>query len=453
MIPTTLLILALAIQEPAGWDATYQRGRQLLLDGKVAQAITLYEGAIKTYPTFDGAHFALAEAHRRAALEAELKGPAQTTARRQHLELAATHYRHAADRRGDYRQNAVGYLMTVLGPDELDRPNDVVPVARDYIEISPNSHIGYIALAQALSATGQEAAATSTFLRARTAIRPEGAGFFATTIIEYVIGTKTAAPADLKVLLEYAEGIVERELKEDPSSRAMITAKAAAASYRSQRLETDPARKRAAKAEADRLMDRLFALSRANATPEPPPANLKVPAPPPVPPPPPPGYLEADKNAHDLLDRKQFAAAAAIYEKFIKSDPTFPPPYYLRLQALLLDGQRVTIDAVLKTARAAVPATPVLRHIAGSYLFDIVQAVKTLSPAEARTLLVEAGTVLDEAIKLKPDYYEAVVYKSLVSRTRAKYETDPLLIKSLIAEAERLSAEAEKLRNRAPLGA
>jgi hypothetical protein len=63
-------------------------------------------------------------------------------------------------------------------------------------------------------------------------------------------------------------------------------------------------------------------------------------------------------------------------------------------------------------------------------------------------LLSEARALLDEALKKNPAYWEAVVYKSLVVRGQAKYETDPALAKTLIAEADRLRAQADAMRKK-----
>ena len=71
-------------------------------------------------------------------------------------------------------------------------------------------------------------------------------------------------------------------------------------------------------------------------------------------------------------------------------------------------------------------------------------------PAQAgcRELLGEATGSLDAALKMRPDYMEAIVYKSLVLRLQAeRVEQDAARIKSLQAEANRLAEQAKKLRS------
>lgn len=440
----TLLVVALFMQAPAGWDATYLRAQQLMLDNKIADAIKLFESVVKAAPAFDDARYALADAHRGAAREAAMGGPSQDAAKRQHLEAAATHCRQVAERKGDYQQLAVGNLMNLYGEDELNQPSEVVRFARKYIQLSPSSPFGHITLARALSATGQKAAATTAFLSARMAVPATDSEILAVAIVNYVVQTQAGSTADLKTLLDYSDGPIERGLKNDPKDRTLIMAKGASALFRAQRLEADPARKRALEAEASRQMDRLHELSG------PPAETLAFPDLPP-PPPPPPGraeYLAAHARAEGLMSRKQYSAAAGVYEKFAKSHPEFVPPHYLRVQALLLAGQRATIDASLKAARQAIPSEPETRHMAATYLVDTVNSIKSIAPADAKKLLEAAMVLLEDALKAKADYWQAVMFKSIVISARAKFETDPARVTSLIAEADRLRAQAEAMRKK-----
>ena len=100
----------------------------------------------------------------------------------------------------------------------------------------------------------------------------------------------------------------------------------------------------------------------------------------------------------------------------------------------------------MKTARASIAPSPEARHTAGTFLFDMVTTNKTIAAADAKLLLAEARSLLDEALQKKPSYWEALVYKSLVVRTQAKYETDPAIVQKLTAEADRLRAQAEAMR-------
>jgi hypothetical protein len=172
--------------------------------------------------------------------------------------------------------------MAVYGKDELDRPGDLVPFARQYIQISPQSAIGHAALANALTSSGQEAAATSALLAARKAVDTGDAKLLATVIVEHVQHTKTSSASDLTALLDWADATLDRLLRDDPADRRLLLTKAASASQRGDRLATDPERKRVLKIEADRALKRFEDANpdRRSDSPDPAPSAL-----PPVPPP------------------------------------------------------------------------------------------------------------------------------------------------------------------------
>lgn len=436
-------------QAPAGWDATHQRVLQLILDKKTAEAIAVLEGVLKSSPGFDPARYELADTQRMLALEATLKGASQEATARREFERAAANYRRVAEGASQYKQLAVGKLLVLYGPDELNRPAEVIPFARQYVQISPESAIGHVTLANALMATGQEAAATKALLTARTAVRTGDALLLATMFVDYALKTKTSPAADLKALVDWADRVLDAELRQSPKDRQLLLTRAASASFRAERLETDPARKRALKAEADRAFSRFEdANPNRGAVPSAPPASEFASLPPPPPPPPrmPSDFEKAMAEGSNLVAGKQYTAAAALWEKLIKSNPEFPPPHYLRANALLLAGQRQAVDAGLKAARTSIGAGAESRHMAATYLFDMVTSNKAIAASDARMLLGEALLMADDALKKNPKYWEAVVYKSLIVRTQAKYETNPAVARKLIAEADRLRAQAEALR-------
>ena len=106
-------------------------------------------------------------------------------------------------------------------------------------------------------------------------------------------------------------------------------------------------------------------------------------------------------------------------------------------------------DMALRDLRAATPADPQAKHVVGTYLWDMVSRNKTLPREVSAKLLAEAVVALDGALKVKPDYMEALVYKSLVLRLQAeRVEQDPARAKALIAEADRLAALAKKLQGK-----
>ena len=122
-----------------------------------------------------------------------------------------------------------------------------------------------------------------------------------------------------------------------------------------------------------------------------------------------------------------------------------------RLVQTLIPVPAAVTDAALRDLRAATPADPQAKQVVGTYLWDMVNRSKTLPREASARLLAEAVIALDGALKTKPDYMEAIVYKSIVLRLQAdRVEQDPARAKALIAEADRLAALAKKLPRKLP---
>ena len=165
----------------------------------------------------------------------------------------------------------------------------------------------------------------------------------------------------------------------------------------------------------------------------------------------------ADALADLYANREQGYSTDAVKEYLKGIDPAEIRAYASRVHAL---GQKVddavasltqlqaTVATAVKAARSAIGAAAEQRHMAATYLFDMVNTNKTIGAADARMLLGEARLLLDDALKKNPAYWEAVVYKSLVVRSQARYETDPAVVKTLTAEADRLLAQAEAMRKK-----
>jgi tetratricopeptide (TPR) repeat protein len=133
----------------------------------------------------------------------------------------------------------------------------------------------------------------------------------------------------------------------------------------------------------------------------------------------------------------------------IKRNPADPTFHCLLLRILLATGRSQETDTVLRTARALTPATAEQRYQMGAGLWDIVSHDPKLARTDAQKLLAEAVAVLDEALTLKPDYREALVFKKLVLDLQAtRVEQDATRIKALRAEIERLDKVVKELMAR-----
>jgi len=432
-----LVITATLAQTPAGWDDTYRRGLQLMADGKAAEAIRLFDGVVQRAPAFGSGHAALADAHRVRADELAGGATPPPAAWRQALEAAARHYRRAIELQAPEQPLAVMHLMRIYGEDGLNQAAEQATFARQHVALQPDSAIGHTMLAQALRRSGQPAAATAALLAGRVAVRGSGRLLLATMMVEHGTANTDVPPGDLRQLLDYAAPVLDEAIKESPSDRQRVRTKVALLMLRADRVETDPKRRQALRAEADRLFDAGRSAS---------PAPAAAPASGPLDPPP--GYGAASTEAAALMAKGQFVQAAAVYERFVTSHPAYPPAHYQRLGALLAGGRRDGIDAALKAARTAAPATPPARRLMGVYLLDVGTKTKGLAPGDAAVLLAEANRCFDEVLAAQPEAMEALVYKGLVLRALAPLESDPVRAKALVAEADRLRARAEAVRKK-----
>jgi tetratricopeptide (TPR) repeat protein len=72
---------------------------------------------------------------------------------------------------------------------------------------------------------------------------------------------------------------------------------------------------------------------------------------------------------------------------------------------------------------------------------------------ETKRLYVEKGIkAIDEAIRIRPDYVEAIVYKNLLLRLQANLETSPARQQALIKQADVLRDQAEEIRKKKATG-
>ena len=143
-----------------------------------------------------------------------------------------------------------------------------------------------------------------------------------------------------------------------------------------------------------------------------------------------------------------YQEAAAVYETFIASHPTFAPPYYLRVGVLLRAGQTASVEPALRAARQAIPATYESRYLGATYLEELVRKNTAIGATDATLALAEAVTLLDEALTLRPNDVNALVYKALALRGQARFASDPAVAKTLTAEADRLLAAAQAARQK-----
>jgi TonB family protein len=107
--------------------------------------------------------------------------------------------------------------------------------------------------------------------------------------------------------------------------------------------------------------------------------------------------------------------------------------------------------ATLEESAALDPSDPSGYQTIATFYWEKAQKDTQLAPAQRWTYIFEGINAADRALAIKPDYVEALTYKSILLRMRAGMETDPVQQKATVAEADGLRARALEL-NKARAG-
>jgi len=194
-------------------------------------------------------------------------------------------------------------------------------------------------------------------------------------------------------------------------------------------------------------------------------------------------FLVAAYRADKLNDP---AKAEPVVQKMIQLEPGEPTNYFALATIYEEAGVYDEAENMLQAARKAKPSDPAVYLTLASYYNRQGQFDKTIEALEERAAkepnnpeafytisvyywekayrdfkltekekkaFVDKGEAsVDKALKLKPDYIEAIVYKGLLLRLQANLEKDPGKQQALIKEAETLSAKAADLRKQKAAG-
>jgi len=90
---------------------------------------------------------------------------------------------------------------------------------------------------------------------------------------------------------------------------------------------------------------------------------------------------------------------------------------------------------------------PESQYVLGVVLYETVAKNPPADPAEKLALIEKGKTVLQKAIDMRPDYFEAMAYLNLLFRQQALVETDPVRQQALIAQADAIRNQAVAIIN------
>ena len=94
------------------------------------------------------------------------------------------------------------------------------------------------------------------------------------------------------------------------------------------------------------------------------------------------------------------------------------------------------------------PSNPELFFEIAVQYWDTAYRNGALAVSQKREFIGRGLVSVDRALTLKPDYREALIYKNLLLRLQATFETDPERQQALIRQAEELREKADLLAPR-----
>lgn len=105
-------------------------------------------------------------------------------------------------------------------------------------------------------------------------------------------------------------------------------------------------------------------------------------------------------------------------------------------------GQRVALE----------PDNPEAHHTVATYYWDKAYRDFRLQDSEKMDYVLKGIQAVDEAIRIRDDYMEAIAYKNLLLRLQANLETNPARQQALLREADALRDRATELRKQKAAG-
>jgi hypothetical protein len=153
----------------------------------------------------------------------------------------------------------------------------------------------------------------------------------------------------------------------------------------------------------------------------------------------------------DPTNLNRMAEATPVARAAVKKHPDNAGLVVGLLQTVLPTPEAALDPTRLRAARDAMPSTPQAQHALAFHLVDLERRLTSASPnrESSRKLLGEAVTATDAALKVRPADYEVMMYKALILKAQSeRVEQDPARKKALVAEADKLIAQATKLMKR-----
>ena len=151
-------------------------------------------------------------------------------------------------------------------------------------------------------------------------------------------------------------------------------------------------------------------------------------------------------------DAAEYEAAEKVYLAGKDARPADPAGYMQLAGYYDRQGQfEKEIQAFEQRAQQE-PTNPEGFYTIATQYWDQAYRGSGVTEAEKRTYVDKGMKAIDEAIRIRPDYVEALVYKNLLLRLQANLETNPARQQALIRQADVLRDQAEEIRKKKATG-
>ena len=144
-------------------------------------------------------------------------------------------------------------------------------------------------------------------------------------------------------------------------------------------------------------------------------------------------------------DSGEYELAEQTYLRAKEAKPN-DPEVYTRIAAYYnRQGDFTKLVEYLNEAIKLQPNDPTQYYTISTYYWDKAYRDFRLSDKDKMQYVKDGLENIDKALKIKPDYMEAITYRGLLLRAQALLEKDPATQKKLLTEADALRDQADKL--------
>jgi len=142
----------------------------------------------------------------------------------------------------------------------------------------------------------------------------------------------------------------------------------------------------------------------------------------------------------------RYDEAEANFKKAIEVKPSEPTGYEILAGYYNRQGEFDKTMQSFETRAKMEPNNPEAWHTMGPYYSEKAMKDSKLSKDMAKKYVLRGLEVEEEALKINPQYYEALAFKNILLRQQALYEKDPAVQKKLLAEADEVKAKSIEMQ-------